>query len=234
VLIMSSSSLFSQQNLKDKNGWKQGFWRSTSRHGKIVVECNYLNDTLTGSYKRFFKREIAEESNYKHGVLDGPSKLYWGHGVVMLDIKYANGFIDGTYYAFDEKGRAWKRIEYKHGLIHGKYLSFINGKKLNEASFAYGILDGKFFSYYQNGQVCISIIFRDGRLLSGERTYSKNGKMLTLKLPNLTRDKFVSLTEYDKNGVEKLSRPINEKPITSILFGEEAHKSGELPLLEQE
>jgi len=233
LIIISASSLFSQENLRDKNNLRQGFWKF--KQGKSLVECHYLNDTLQGSYKRFVKGRIREESNYIKGNLDGPYKLYWKNGKVMVDMTFTDGRPDGVHYAYDIKGKPWKFINYENGVFDGKYVLYYEGRKLYEANFVNGILDGDFFEYYPNGQVYISSIFRDGRMLSGERIYDKVGKLTALKLPNETRDRLITVIEYDENGKEKpIKKFINEKPVTYIYFGEGAHKSGKLVSRDQE
>jgi antitoxin component YwqK of YwqJK toxin-antitoxin module len=146
----------------------------------------------------------------------------------------------------DEKGRKqglWKTVvegvttecNYKNDTLDGEWKSFSKGRLAAQAKFSKGILIGDFLKFHPNGVVALKSIFRDGKMVSGELTYDKKGRLLNLKLPIDTRDKLGAITYYNPDGTEKPRiKIIDEFPITRKYFGSSAHKKGKLDLPKSE
>lgn len=84
-----------------------GKWLYYYPDGKtLMIEENYENGVLEGSYKSYFKNNsISEQLNYKKGKLHGNIKRFADNGVLLEDLNYENGILNGqaNYYNIEGK-----------------------------------------------------------------------------------------------------------------------------------
>lgn len=118
----------------DEQGLRQGQWlyiygthKLMPLNGKAIVWCNYINDTLTGSYKIF-----SEDSVYRY-YLNAENNDIKGFGYLL-----ENGKVTKTFYylninhcfvtEFDEKGKLFRSYELIDDKKNGVYMAYKNGK----------------------------------------------------------------------------------------------------------
>jgi hypothetical protein len=118
-------------NIIDKNGWKQGIWRTywndgdlrsetfyvdNKKNGLEIIfydhpdcpeqEAYYKNDTLDGRLVRYSKRCKKEfEEHYIKGKKEGWEIEYYDNGIKKAEGFYRNGSLEGFYKVYDKKGR---------------------------------------------------------------------------------------------------------------------------------
>lgn len=64
----------------DRDGEKNGIYRSWYENGQIYVECMYVDDMINGLYKSWYEDgQIEEECNYSDGEKEGIYK----NGIMM-------------------------------------------------------------------------------------------------------------------------------------------------------
>lgn len=84
-----------------------GKWLYYYPDGKtLMIEENYENGALEGSYTSYFKNNtISEQLNYKKGKLHGNIKRFADNGVLLEDLNYENGILNGqaNYYNIEGK-----------------------------------------------------------------------------------------------------------------------------------
>ena len=230
ILIFSiiAAGLKAQSNTSDSFGRKQGFWKITEGEKKLV-EANYEDDTLHGVYKEFKEKRLVLVANYSKGQLHGVYNSFRESGLPLIKGNFLYGLPNGLFEWYDTKGRLLKKIEFNNGAFDGEWKSYLKGRLVASAQFNNNILHGNFIVYTKEGGIALKSIFRDGKMLSGEMVYDKQGRLLYIKLPNDTRDRLIGVMYFDKHGTRKSKiKSINELSITYGYFGSEVHKSGRL------
>lgn len=83
--------------------------------GRMALRATYKNNKLHGTVVKFLNGELAQESNYKDGILDGVYKEYNRQGGIQKEINYKNGKLDGPFRYYDENGKVNLQYMYKDG-----------------------------------------------------------------------------------------------------------------------
>ncbi len=117
-------------NVIDKNGLKQGIWRTFWNNGDLRSETFYIdgkkngleiifydkpdcpeqeayykNDTLNGWLIRYSKRCKKQfEEQYIKGVKEGWEYEYYDNGIKKAEGFYKKGFLDGFYKVYNNRG----------------------------------------------------------------------------------------------------------------------------------
>ncbi len=117
-------------NVIDKNGLKQGIWRTFWNNGDLRSETFYIdgkknglelifydkpdcpeqeayykNDTLNGWLIRYSKRCKKQfEEQYMNGVKEGWEYEYYDNGIKKAEGFYKKGFLDGFYKVYNNHG----------------------------------------------------------------------------------------------------------------------------------
>lgn len=117
-------------NIIDKNGLKQGIWRTFWNNGDLRSETFYMdgkkngleiifydkpdcpeqeayykNDTLNGWLIRYSKRCKKQfEEQYINGVKEGWEYEYYDNGIKKAEGFYKKGFLDGFYKVYNNHG----------------------------------------------------------------------------------------------------------------------------------
>lgn len=118
-------------NIIDKNGLKQGIWRTFWSNGDLRSETHYIDnkkngleilfydypdcpeqeayfkeDSLDGTLIKYSKRcKKVFEENYSHGIKDGWEIEYYDNGIKKAEGYYRNNALDGYYKVYNKKGR---------------------------------------------------------------------------------------------------------------------------------
>ncbi len=143
LLVFSCKSKLETIETKDEYGYlikysrkktdyaKQGLYTKSYPTGTLYEEANYVNDTLHGERKLYYKSgklEILE--TYDHGKFTSPYKRFFEDGQLQL-----NGFYE------DNKGTGvWTRY-------------YQNGKVKDSVTLVENDEIGPFTEYYENGNL---------------------------------------------------------------------------------
>jgi len=109
---VSEVLFFKENGIKESEGSMKGKsrigkWVYYYSDGKtLMIEENYVDGVLEGSYTSYFKNNtISEQLNYKKGKLHGNIKRFADNGTLLEDLNYENGFLNGqaNYYNVDGK-----------------------------------------------------------------------------------------------------------------------------------
>lgn len=141
----------------------------------------------TGKFALFLGDIIEYTETYVNGVLNGPKTWYSYDGKVVLEENYKNDKIEGEQKAYYENGNIKSIVDYKNGkiikiealaqdgtILHQSDLSkgtgiwkyfWENGNILEEGSYKNWKKDGKWVKYRENGEVDITTIYKNGRLI---------------------------------------------------------------------
>ncbi len=153
VLVEKFSRL---KNTYAKHGLYQSFYPS----GKVMIEANYVNDTLVGE-----------------------RKMYYEDGGTQIVERYIDGKFTGTYEAFYENGQLDITGEYVNDQMEGEWKRYYDSGELMEVvTFKENNENGPFKEYYKNGN-----LQAEGEYLNGEyehgllKEYDEAGAMIAKK-----------------------------------------------------
>lgn len=97
------------------NGEYNGPYFEFDAFGRMSLKASYKNNKLHGVVLKYLNGDLAQESNYKEGVLDGVYKEYSRRGSLQKEINYKNGKLDGPFRYYDENGKVNLEYQYKDG-----------------------------------------------------------------------------------------------------------------------
>jgi antitoxin component YwqK of YwqJK toxin-antitoxin module len=97
------------------NGVYNGPYFEFDGFGQISLRASYKNNKLHGNVAKFLNGDLAQESNYKEGILDGVYKEYRRSGGIQKEINYKNGKLDGPFRYYDEGGKVSQEYNYRNG-----------------------------------------------------------------------------------------------------------------------
>lgn len=136
-MIVLSNSVISQSKINgevDKNGLRQGEWTYLYNshplilsNEKVIIKCDYKNDTLNGKYLIFSK-----DNKYKY-YLNAVNNDIVGfgylleHGKIRKTLFYFN-INHCLINEFDENGKLFRVYELKNNKKYGEYIAFNKGK----------------------------------------------------------------------------------------------------------
>ena len=92
--------------------------------------------------------------DYKEGMKDGVTVLYFKDGAVMDSINYKADKLDGERTQFFQNGRKLAVINYKNGVPDGSYISYFDDGSIDRSgNYKDGLRDGVWLFYNADGSV---------------------------------------------------------------------------------
>ena len=166
-------------NTIDKQGLKQGVWKTFYPNDKIATEATYLNDTLNGFYKEFdMQGKLLKIEKYQTGQLLTDSLNIEANPVKWVEdffdngkVKFRGGYINdvpvGLHKEYPRDGAIIMAKEYdENGIFSGDGAVDENDKK-----------QGNWKYYYESGEVKSIGAYKDN-LKTGEWIfYYEDGKI---------------------------------------------------------
>lgn len=167
-------------------GKKEGDWTYYHKSGKVEQKGHFMNGLAQGEWKWYFDNgSLHREEHYRKGKEDGASSEYDEEGHVVTQGEYIDGLKEGKWiYAV---GDHREEGSYKGGLKDGSWLhtydtgkrcfigAFVdgepdgrqrwywpNGRLRLEGKYALGLEQGDFTYYTEEGDVFMTIRYRDG------------------------------------------------------------------------
>ena len=123
--------LESEGTMEGKN--RVGKWVYFYPEGEIMIEENYSNGALNGTYKSYYKTgKITEIINYKNGILHGSSKRYADNGNLLDDLNYEEGKLNGLANYYTVEGKIMYKGNYENDVKVGEWEFYDNGEKVTE------------------------------------------------------------------------------------------------------
>ncbi|MEO0480787.1 MAG: hypothetical protein AAF196_15045 [Planctomycetota bacterium] len=105
----------------DDEGRKEGVTTIFREDGSVESEAAYEADVLEGELKRFDESsELVLQANYHDGELHGSFREYVG-GTKVVEANYRQGQLHGRYRSYHPDGADFVRANYRRGVLHGDY-----------------------------------------------------------------------------------------------------------------
>ncbi len=163
-------------NRRDKNGLKQGLWKSFWDNDKTKSEGNYINDKKNGFFKTYSREgnllNIEKYINDEKQI-DVPELRnlevrtdYYPDGKVKIVASYDNGVAEGVRREYKKDGSIEQSYIFKKGVIIGKGIVDENGLK-----------QGLWTEFYDNGAKKAEGKYKDNKKIAYWKFYYKNGNI---------------------------------------------------------
>lgn len=125
----------------------------------------YVDGVLNGAKTWYsYDGKIVLEENYKNNRVEGEQKAYYENGNIKSIVTYKNGRIVGIE-ALAQDGKILHKSDLSKGTGVWKYF-WENGKVLEEGKYKNWKKDGVWVKYRENGEVDVTTIYNNGRLVS--------------------------------------------------------------------
>src|SRR5690554_3766687 len=145
LITFFSLNCFSQTNITDENGLKQGKWQKTYPNGNLIYEGSFKDDKPVGNWTRYYeggtikaKFQYRQDSDSATAVLFNPFGRKMAEGIYVNEKRtgnwrfysdnrliseemYDNGIKHGLSKTFYPTGEILEEIEWKDGQQNGKY-----------------------------------------------------------------------------------------------------------------
>jgi antitoxin component YwqK of YwqJK toxin-antitoxin module len=136
---------------------KHGTVERTSPKGVLLEQMEYLNGKLEGLrilYTAKGDTQIVE--TYRHGVFEGPYKLYHPNGKLKTLGQYLNNSMDGTWNQYYETGVLKESVTFDNNLENGPFKEYHpNGKLSVEGNYLNGDSENGPLKFYDKNGVHI-------------------------------------------------------------------------------
>lgn len=192
-----------KMNRKDKNGLKQGLWKTFWDNDKCKTEVNYINDKKNGFFKTFSREGnllLIEKYINDEKQLDVPELRnlevrtdYYPDGKVKIVASYDNGVAEGVRREYSKEGVIEQSYILKKGVIIGKGIVDENGLK-----------QGLWFEFYENGTKKAEGKYKDNKKTAYWKYYFRNGNLEQQGLYNAKGNAEGEWKWYFNNGNETL------------------------------
>lgn len=141
-----------------RDGKKEGLYREWRDDGKLVIECNFVNDKKEGPFRLW--DIFVEEGNYTNGKKNGVCKTFSKDGTLLLG---ECAYLDGELHGYC---REWDREElFERGRIVGKILKWHSNGVLKSSI---SVKKGACTKYFDNGNLHSEFNTNDNGNYEGE------------------------------------------------------------------
>lgn len=219
-------------------GQKQGLNTIYNKNGNITSILNFEKDTLNGRNDIFNDRGLRKTLYYSNGDLNGPYKVYYPEGKLMIEGFYKNDELIGNKKEYSQSGKLISNDNCYNGIIISSDLHNYKGEKETtieynnkSGAFSYsmnagtttqnyslknGYMDGKYLRKDKNNNVLIETEYKNGALQNSYKEYGPNNTLL-LEQTYYNGDINGLSKNYDLAGNLKIS--------SEYLFGDEYGKT---------
>jgi antitoxin component YwqK of YwqJK toxin-antitoxin module len=132
----SKGKVVSEGNMRGKT--YVGTWKYYQKNSDKLLTLEFYNDKGQLSGKRFVyydNEQVAEETNYKEGLLHGAAINYTLNGIVLKTLFYVAGELHGDAKFYNPKGELLVEGHYKKGKKHGVWNYYDNGELKDTKNF---------------------------------------------------------------------------------------------------
>ena len=93
-----------------------GFIETYNEKNVLLARSEFKNGIQDGSSKIYFPNgKLASEANFQNGKQVGIQKDYYENGKVKIETAYKNGLRNGVSKAYDENGKLVEQATFKNG-----------------------------------------------------------------------------------------------------------------------
>lgn len=219
ILLFLPCILFSQEKAGtiDNNGWKQGMHVGSS--GSWLFERTYVNDTLTGPFRKYSKNGTTWETGFfKNKEYDSLWTEYYVDGSIETIKNYNEGKKQGEFKDFYKSGKLKYQAVFDSDTLVGNSINYFeNGQIKSEGNRKNGIWK----TYYENRQVASVERFRDNLLTGEVEKYDMNGgEILPVFISeNKTDTSIINKTELKVSVLYETNRKDRALRFGEYLFG---------------
>lgn len=117
------------QNIRDKDGKKQGVWLETNLQFAMKAKYyigNYKDGVRNGIWRKYENGKIISMVEYKNGIIDGTSTVFNNKGRLVKKMKFVNGKLNG-YSEFYKRGKLIAIYYYENNKLKN-YIFYCNSK----------------------------------------------------------------------------------------------------------
>jgi antitoxin component YwqK of YwqJK toxin-antitoxin module len=160
-------------------------------------EAHALDSIKNGAYYRYYpKGALYEQSNYKHGFLEGERRLFHEDGYLEVKENYKEGKFEGEWLRYWPNGRVKLSGIYQDNAMTGEWKKFYESGKISERTqFVNNEENGAFFEYYENGNLKAKGHYLHGDYEQGElELYNEEGELIK----RMDCDKGICRTLWEK------------------------------------
>ena len=178
LLILLPILSFSQTNITDSNGLRQGLWEKQQANGRLIYEGNFKNGNPIGEWKRYHEGgQIKAIINYQQFSDSALTQLFDKFGKKVAEGSYVNKVKEGNWIYFSKN----KKIAEEHfnlGLKNGISIKYYDtGELMEQIDWVNGVQQGDYKIYYKTGipylQCKMKFDQRNGLCL----IHNQNGKL---------------------------------------------------------
>ncbi len=162
ILILVPFLSFSQtkEGYIDENGWKQGTHKGYS--GSWLFERTYVNDTLTGPFRKYTKDGTTWETGFfKNKEYDSLWIEYYSDGSVETIKNYNQGIKQGEFKEFYKSGKLKYEAVFNSDTIVGEAKNYFESGAIRAKG---NRRNGEWITYHANGEIASIEKFKDGKL----------------------------------------------------------------------
>jgi uncharacterized protein len=162
-------------NRRDKNGLKQGAWKSFYENGNVKADGYFKDDKKNGFFKEFASDgKLIRVEKYEMDVLipdaEEVVKLdvkmdYYPDGKVKIAASYKNDVPEGIRRDYGPDGKIIKGYLYKKGKLIGEGITDEKGFR-----------QGPWKEFFEDGKLKSEGKYKDGRRISSWKFYYQNGR----------------------------------------------------------
>ncbi|UTW66870.1 toxin-antitoxin system YwqK family antitoxin [bacterium SCSIO 12643] len=177
LAVLVSSQVFSQTNVTDKEGRKQGYWEKKRPSGKIHYKGQFKDNIPYGKFK-YYDKEGTISSILEYITPDTVMAThYHSNGKKAAYGYYVNQQKEGIWRFYDRKGIIASQEAYSNGKKDGKYIVYnLNGSISRETYFVKGVENGYRKTYDSEGNLLTEGEIKDGQM-DGMQIIYTNGKV---------------------------------------------------------
>ncbi|MGR3951771.1 MAG: hypothetical protein QRY74_02485 [Chlamydia sp.] len=147
---------------------------------QIFIEEQFDMDGLYNGIQRSYYPNggLQAVALYEHGVLDGIKEKYSESGEKILSLSYSKGLLHGPFMHTLPNGMVESRL-YEEGLPSGEWTLMRSetgkAKIYSQATYERGLISGSYKEFYGDGELSLSIPFKDGLRDGKAIIYNNNG-----------------------------------------------------------
>ena len=125
----------------NKDGLKNGLYKSFREDGTLSEESNFKQDQLSGTRKVYFPdgKQVEIVENYQADVMEGEHVVYYPSGAKLIESSFTGGKMNGLLTKYFEDGNIMETVTFKDNVENGPFKEYYaNGKIQWEGSFLNG------------------------------------------------------------------------------------------------
>ena len=185
-----------------ENNYKKGNGPMLFKHysGKNMIEGNYRNYALDGSYKTFYFNGTPETIRYyKQGDEDSIYISYYFGGGINTEGKFKDGDKTGKWKYYYENGKLKEEDNYENGKLSGEDKFFNQDGSLDRVStYKDDVLNGPYKIYADGNHLAVQLNYKDDLV----KSYAFEDKTGKLSEPILMASGTGKVTAYFANGTK--------------------------------